>query len=383
MEQPECIFSCKYSAPGKAILSGEHSVVYGKQAIAFTLKLRTQAEIQVFKSTTTNDLNVLLQDYNLDLHYSWSNILFSIPTPEQSKFDIIMPLFAKIAKDLLPVPIETGLSLIVQLLEKYKIILSIRSALPINSGIGSSASMNVALSATLLQFFNHVNKLQFQKSIDLRSNIELFNTYIDKYAYFGESLIHGNPSGLDNTVVRVGGMITYVRTDKKYERISFQPNFRFIIIDSHTKRFTIEIIKRVKYLKDEFPQLFENIMNSMGQCTEDIISIIKTAKELDKVNEDKLQELIAINHQILSTLLITHPNLESIVEICKKYGIASKFTGAGFGGSVIGVIKNSVLEANKDLLEQVQQELQKSGFNIICSESSQLGLQEENYYNHP
>jgi mevalonate kinase len=380
MEQPECIFSCKYSAPGKAILSGEHSVVYGKYAIAFTLKLRTYVEIKVYGSTISNDLNVLLQDYNLDLHYSWTNILYGLTTPEQSKFDLIMPLFAKIAKDLLPIVPEIGLSSLVQLLEKHKVVLSIRSALPINSGIGSSASMNVALSASLLQFFNFVNKMRFQKCIDFRSNIELFNTYIDKYAYFGESLVHGNPSGLDNTVVRVGGMITYVRTDKKFDRISFQPNFKFIIIDSHTKRFTIEIIKRVKYLKDEFPQLFENIMNSMGQCTEDIISIIKSCKELNKADEDKLQELIAINHQILSTLLITHPNLESIVEVCKKYGIASKFTGAGFGGSVIGIIKNSLLESNKDLLDQVQQELQKSGFNIICNESSQLGLQEESYY---
>jgi mevalonate kinase len=380
MEQPECIFSCKYSAPGKAILSGEHSVVYGKYAIAFTLKLRTYVEIKVYGSTISNDLNDLLQDYNLDLHYSWTNILYGLTTPEQSKFDLIMPLFAKIAKDLLPIVPEIGLSSLVQLLEKHKVVLSIRSALPINSGIGSSASMNVALSASLLQFFNFVNKMRFQKCIDFRSNIELFNTYIDKYAYFGESLVHGNPSGLDNTVVRVGGMITYVRTDKKFDRISFQPNFKFIIIDSHTKRFTIEIIKRVKYLKDEFPQLFENIMNSMGQCTEDIISIIKSCKELNKADEDKLQELIAINHQILSTLLITHPNLESIVEVCKKYGIASKFTGAGFGGSVIGIIKNSLLESNKDLLDQVQQELQKSGFNIICNESSQLGLQEESYY---
>ena len=90
MEQVDCIFRCKYSAPGKAILSGEHSVVYNKPAIAFTLKLRTLVEIKVVSTTASNnDLNILLKDYQLDLHYLWSDILNGVSMPEQSKFDII------------------------------------------------------------------------------------------------------------------------------------------------------------------------------------------------------------------------------------------------------------------------------------------------------
>ncbi len=36
------------SAPGKAILCGEHAVVYGEDAIAFAIDLRTHAHIYTY-----------------------------------------------------------------------------------------------------------------------------------------------------------------------------------------------------------------------------------------------------------------------------------------------------------------------------------------------
>lgn len=41
------LLTCRASAPGKVILHGEHSVVYGKTAVAASLDLQTTSIIKV------------------------------------------------------------------------------------------------------------------------------------------------------------------------------------------------------------------------------------------------------------------------------------------------------------------------------------------------
>lgn len=78
----------------------------------------------------------------------------------------------------------------------------VTSEIPLNSGLGSSASFCVALAAALLAFtdsvsldMNHKGWLSFGER-----ELELIN----KWALEGEKLIHGRPSGIDNTVSTYG-----------------------------------------------------------------------------------------------------------------------------------------------------------------------------------
>lgn len=76
-----------------------------------------------------------------------------------------------------------------------KVIVS--SDLPMGAGLGSSASFCVSLSAALILETENLQS-DWLKPEDV--NLQLIN----KWAYEGEKIIHGKPSGIDNTVITFG-----------------------------------------------------------------------------------------------------------------------------------------------------------------------------------
>lgn len=78
----------------------------------------------------------------------------------------------------------------------------VSSELPLGSGLGSSAAFCVSLSAAFIALSGSVN-LDFNQQGWImfgESELELVN----KWAFEGEKLIHGKPSGIDNTVSTFG-----------------------------------------------------------------------------------------------------------------------------------------------------------------------------------
>lgn len=78
----------------------------------------------------------------------------------------------------------------------------VTSELPMGSGLGSSAAFCVSLTAALLAFSDSVNlDLNHQGWLMFADEeLELLN----KWAFEGEKIIHGRPSGIDNTVSTYG-----------------------------------------------------------------------------------------------------------------------------------------------------------------------------------
>lgn len=80
-----------------------------------------------------------------------------------------------------------------------------KSDLPIGAGLGSSASFSSCLAAGFLTLFDFIQTPECSengsnKGIWSKQDLELIN----KWAYFGEKIIHGNPSGVDNSVATFG-----------------------------------------------------------------------------------------------------------------------------------------------------------------------------------
>ena len=66
----------RVSAPGKVILHGEHSVVYGKTALAVSVDLRTT--VKLFKITGKNNIDSS-SDKNLEIHMTDLKAIYTFP----------------------------------------------------------------------------------------------------------------------------------------------------------------------------------------------------------------------------------------------------------------------------------------------------------------
>lgn len=79
---------------------------------------------------------------------------------------------------------------------------AISSDLPMGSGLGSSAAFCVALSAALLAYSGAVRLDANNYGWLTLAELEL--ELVNKWAFVGEKIIHGKPSGIDNTVSTFG-----------------------------------------------------------------------------------------------------------------------------------------------------------------------------------
>ena len=50
------------------------------------------------------------------------------------------------------------------------------------------------------------------------------------------------------------------------------------------------------------------------------------------------QELVEVNQCLLAALGVSHPSIETIVQVTKKHGLATKLTGAGGGGCTYTIL---------------------------------------------
>lgn len=89
------------------------------------------------------------------------------------------------------------------------------SELPVGAGLGSSAAFSVCLAAVLLQWSGQISckSPQHLPREDYRGDTAMSGSLgwsrdeqllINKWAFLGEKIIHGQPSGIDNSISTLG-----------------------------------------------------------------------------------------------------------------------------------------------------------------------------------
>jgi mevalonate kinase len=220
---------------------------------------------------------------------------------------------------------------------------TLRSTIPIGAGLGSSASVSVCFSAALLMQIRALSgPHQDQPPQECELNIERIN----RWAFVGEMCIHGNPSGVDNTVSSGGKAVLFQRRD--YDKppmvtpLHSFPELPLLLVNTRQSRSTSTEVTKVANLKKTHPALTETILNAIGLVTESAHKLL-TSPGFDPTSHASLKylgELVTVNHGLLVSLGVSHPKLERIREIIDHTGIGwTKLTGAGGGGCAITILK--------------------------------------------
>lgn len=348
------------SAPGKIILFGEHAVVYGVPAIATSVALRTY--VTVDRGDAPVELR--LPDLDLDVDISAEDLaampLYTPPAGDvPSTLDGAVHSGARaLADKLLPGAGALRTASVLAFLYLYATIyrpvsqapvrFTVRSALPLGAGLGSSASLSVALAAALLRASGTVTA-----DTPAADVVHLATAH----SFLGECCIHGNPSGIDNLVAARGGAVYYQRRAdgaaplvRSYARV---PEIRLLLTDTAVSRSTAELVARVRGVRERWPALFDALLAAFTQLVRDADALLAAADDPQLV--EKLAELAELNHGFLGTLAVSHPSLERVVAASKAANVGrTKLTGAGGGGCAITLLNDSATEAQcaafRDLL---------------------------------
>ena len=298
------------SAPGKVILYGEHSVVYGEPAIAIALSKR--AYVTVYPSSSSAiEINAL--DYEVKTELPQERAKINV---EHEKFKILQPIWEACLQVLEYTSTKQGLKIIV------------KSQIPREAGLGSSAAVAVSTIAAVGSLIE----------------ANLTPQIISKLAYEAEKIVHKTPSGIDNTIATFGGAVLFQKGN--ITKIQIGKNLPLVIGNTGVKRSTKQLVLKVKSLKEKYEDIVTPIIKNLG------LIIPKALKALNEGDLPTLGELMNINQGLLDALGVSTKDIAKLIYAARSAGAyGAKLTGAGGGGCIIALTppekQNKVAEAIK------------------------------------
>ena len=277
------------SAHGKIILIGEHSVVHHQPAIAIPF---TSANAEV-------SIEPAIGDVVIDSLYYQG---------EMEKAPASLNNLKAILK-------EVGLFLN-QTLRDIKITIS--SNIPSERGMGSSAAVATALVRALFEYFE----------------TELPEELIERLVDISETIAHGNPSGIDASVVRSDDAVYFIRNQKTEHFNSSLPAY-LVVADTGQEGETIRAVSDVGKLVADEQTDGRKWIEELGQLT------VEAREMIEKQNVTALGKILSQAQILLKNLTVSNQDLDLLVETAMKNGaLGAKLTGGGRGGCMIALVKD-------------------------------------------
>lgn len=296
--------SAEATAPGKIILFGEHSVVYRGPAILLAVDRRASVV-----ASRRDDKRIYIDSDDLGFSGYFDNGEYTAVTGKIWRGRNMAALEVATRKVMAHLGVESGVNL------------KVRSMIPIAVGLGSSAAVCVATTAAVGELFD--GNLSKEK--------------ISELSFEGEKVIHGNPSGADNSIATYGGIMRYER-GVGLKRLKLDAPLPFVIGNTRKKRSTRNMVEGVKELRDRNPEVVDPIIYTMAGLSQTGLDALL------RRDTGKLGDLMNINQGLLTSIGVSTQELDDLVYAARREGaLGAKLTGAGGGGCMIALAEEEDL----------------------------------------
>ena len=277
---------------GKVVMLGEHSVVYGRHAIAAPVPMVIKA---------------LVEDCDQGIHLiipRWG-VEYELASTPQERRSFERP--AGVVLDALGLG---GRSMRIEVFPEV----------PRSMGLGGSAAMAVAI----------------VRALDKHFKLGLSNEDVNRLAFESEKVAHGNPSGLDNTLACYAKPLVYRAGEPPLvEPLNIRRPIPAVIGMTGYEGLTAKTVGRVREAWKKDQQLYERIFDQIDAL------VLRGVQAIQDGDVKLLGELMNINHGMLNALQVSTPELEQLVDIAREHGaLGAKLTGGGGGGSIIAVCED-------------------------------------------
>ncbi len=321
------MLTCVAKAPAKVILIGEHWVVHGSRAIAAAVSVYARAVGRPVESgiiVSSRELG-LTEDITKCRHLCnlWRSAQYIASIVSRSPW---------------PASIR------------------IESDIPVGAGMGSSAAVAVVFSACYALLGG------------VKPSVEL----VLRAAYEAEKVVHGNPSGIDNTVSALGGFIVYRRGEKprRLENIELRDT-RLLIIDTGVPRSTKTAVERFSKRLVELRDLGRELLSLMDRIVD------RAIEALQEGSATRFGLLLDLSHGLLNSMGVSHESLEEAIHISRREGAyGAKLTGAGMGGVAIALVP-------RDRVARVREALTSRGYRVLETDLGVKGYSVTSIQDHP
>jgi hydroxymethylglutaryl-CoA reductase len=302
------------SGHGKVILVGEHAVVYGSHAIAAPINLAIQAKVW----DSDNGIHLLIPRWGVEE---------KIHKGVEHKYSIYKSL-DMILKDLH--------------LQNRSIKIEVLPHVPRAMGLGGSAALAVAII----------------RALDKHYKLKLSNEEINHLAYKSEKLVHGNASGIDNTLATYGKFILFKKGDPPAMKdVKIKQPIPIVVGLSGVESLTAKMVAKVHDAWTNNKSLYNRIFNEINDLALETVSII------EKHNLKQLGELMNVNQGLLNALQVSSQELEELIDIARRNGaLGAKLTGGGGGGAMVAIA------SDQDEAQYIASAIRKSGYEALVTE---------------